>query len=192
MTLRTRSGRRASQNEFELRSFIALLQSENVTRYCEIGARHGDTFHEVAISLPVGSTVVAVDLPGALWGTEASRASLIDAVADLCVRGYKASCLFGDSQTDATQRLVMGRGPYDAMLIDGDHTLAGVTRDWEGYKSMAKLIAFHDIVGTGQIEKVGGRPVEVPLLWSSLRTQYMSHEFVDIDSTMGIGVLEVC
>lgn len=191
MTLTTRSGRAPSQNEFELRSFIAMLQAANVTRYCEVGARHGDTFHEVAINLPLGSTVVAVDLPGGLWGTDKSRASLKEAVADLCARGYKASCLFGDSQTAATQRLVMGRGPYDAMLIDGDHTLAGVTRDWEGYKGMANLVAFHDIVGTGQAEKVHGSPVEVPLLWASLRTQYRSHEFVDVGSKMGIGLLEV-
>ena len=191
MSLATRSGRRASQNELELTSLAHLLQDRGVTSYCEIGARHGDTFHFLMTQLPPGSVGVAVDLPGALWGTEASRASLKEAVADLCGRGYKASCLFGDSQTPAVQKLVMGRGPYDAMLIDGDHTLSGVTRDWEGYKGMAKLVAFHDIVGAGQIEKVGGRPVEVPLLWASLRAKYPSREFIGEGSTMGIGVLEV-
>lgn len=187
--LKTFSGRRPSQNETELRGFIGLLQDRGVTRYCEIGARHGDSFHEIVINLPPGSTAVAVDLPGGLWGTVKSRNSLRRAVADLRARGYKASCLFGDSQTAATQRLVQGRGPYDAMLIDGDHTLAGVTRDWDLYRKMAPLIAFHDIVGTGQAEKVSGNPVEVPILWASLRDQFEHREFIDEGSAMGIGAL---
>jgi predicted O-methyltransferase YrrM len=189
MSLQTHSGRRASQNEYELRSFIALLSERGVRRYLEIGARHGDSFHEIMLGLPVGSTGVAVDLPGGLWGTGKSRDHLKRAVADLNKRGYKCSHLFGDSQTDATKRIIVGRGPYDAILIDGDHTLTGVTRDWLQYKSMAPLIAFHDIVGTGQIEKVGGRQVEVPILWDRLKAQHETVEFVDAGSKMGIGVV---
>jgi hypothetical protein len=69
----TRSGRPPSQIEAELSGFIGLLQERNVRRYLEIGARHGDTFHEVMRSLPVGSVGVAVDLPGGLWGHVKSR-----------------------------------------------------------------------------------------------------------------------
>lgn len=186
--LTTFSGRRASQNEFELRGFIGLLSERGVKSYCEIGARHGDTFHEVVCSLPEGSTAVAVDLPGGLWGTEKSREHLESAVSDLCARGYKASCLFGDSQTEETKRIVVGRGPYDAILIDGDHSLGGVTRDWHLYGELAKTIAFHDIVGTGQIEKVHGSPVEVPILWQSIyRSGAVTREFVAPGSKMGIG-----
>lgn len=186
--LTTFSGRRASQDEFELRSLIALMQGRGVGRYLEIGARHGDTFHEVVCSLPIGSTAVAVDLPGALWGTDKSRQHLERAVADLVARGYNASCLFGDSQTEATKRLIVGRGPFDAVLIDGDHTLAGVTRDWQLYGDMAPLVAFHDIVGTGQSEKVHGSPVEVPILWESIKRSGVDvREFVAPGSRMGIG-----
>lgn len=187
--LTTRSGRNPSQNEFELRGFIELLQAEGVTRYCEIGARHGDTFHEIMLALPVGSVGVAVDLPGGLWGTHKSRKSLVDAVSDLNARGYKCSTVFGDSQTEATRRIIKGRGPYDAILIDGDHTLDGVTRDWMSYKGMAPLVAFHDIVGEGQVEKPHGNPVQVPTLWAALRERHEFREFVDAGSRMGIGVL---
>lgn len=187
--LETFSGRKPSQNEQELRGFIALLRERGVTRYLEIGARHGDTFHEVMLSLPEGSTGVAVDMPGGLWGTSKSRDQLQRAVADLNRRGYRCSTLFGDSQTDATKRLITGRGPFDAILIDGDHTLAGVTRDWAHYGQMAPLVAFHDIVGTGQREKVHGREVEVPILWQQLRGQHRVAEFVADGSAMGIGVV---
>jgi hypothetical protein len=188
--LKTFSGRNPSQDEFELRGFIDLLQRRGVTKYLEIGARHGDTFHEVAISLPVGSKVVAVDLPGGLWGTQKSRHCLERVIADLRARGYDASVIFGDSQTDATRRLIVGRGPFDAILIDGDHTLPGVTRDWDAYGPLAKTVAFHDIVGTGCAEKVHGSPVEVPILWDSIRRSGESIiEFVAPASKMGIGVV---
>lgn len=187
--LETRSGRKASQNEYELRSLIALMLENGVTRYCEIGARHGDTFHHLMLSLPVGSIGVAVDLPGALWGKSSSRASMNDAVADLNARGYQCSAVFGDSTTEATQRIVKGRGPYDAILIDGDHTLAGVTKDWIAYKDCAPLVAFHDIVGAGQIERVTQREVEVPIFWDSIKHDMKHQEFVDTGSAMGIGVV---
>lgn len=130
-----------------------------------------------------------MDLPGGLWGTSKSREHLERAVADLNRRGYKCSALFGDSQTEATKRLVVGRGPYDAVLIDGDHTLQGVTRDWLLYRDIAPLVAFHDIVGEGMVEKVGGRPVDVPVLWDRLKAEHETIEFVDAGSSMGIGVV---
>lgn len=192
--LNTFSGRRPSQNEVELRGFIDLLRARSVTRYLEIGARHGDTFHEIMTALPAGSCGIAVDLPGGLWGTLKSRQALERAVADLRSRGYRANCVFGDSQ-QRSMREFLGSGAmgmplqFDAILIDGDHTLAGVTRDWELYRDLAPLIAFHDIVGTGQAEKVGGRPVEVPVLWDHLKRDHEHHEFVDVGSQMGIGAL---
>jgi hypothetical protein len=188
--LTTFSGRAPSQDEAELRGFISLLQERGVARYLEIGSRHGDSTHEIAINLPPGSTIVAVDLPGGLWGTERSRPHLERVIADLCARGYKASCIFGDSQTDATKRLIIGRGPYDAILLDGDHTLKGVTRDWQLYGDMAPIVAFHDITGTGQAEKVHGSPVEVPILWDAIvRSGESVREFVTPGSHMGIGAV---
>lgn len=165
------------------------MNERGVTRYLEIGSREGDTFVEVMESLPTGSHGVAVDLPGGLWGKESTRQKLPRAIAHLQAKGYNVSCLFGDSQSDAMRRLVKGRGPYDAILIDGDHTLAGVTRDFDNYHRMAPLVAFHDIVGTGQAEKVTGREVEVPIFWQAVKHRHNHHEFVDRGSKMGIGVL---
>lgn len=187
--LKTLSGRRASQNESELGGFIALLQAQSVRSYCEIGARHGDTFVAVMESLPVGSRGIAVDLPGGLWGKDSTRPALERAVVHLIDKGYDVSWLFGDSTTPATRAQIVGRGPYDAILIDGDHTYAGVTKDWELYGRMARLVAFHDIVGTGEIEKVHGNVVEVPRLWAEIRaTGKRVSEFIDEGSRMGIGV----
>lgn len=188
--LKTFSGRCASQNEWELRAFIQLIVERGARRYLEIGAREGDTFHEVMMSLPKGATGVAVDLPGGLWGKDSTRHQLPAAVEDVTKNSRKASFLFGDSSTDATRRLIVGRGPYDAILIDGDHTYSGVLADWRAFGGMAPIVAFHDIVGAGQSERVTGREVEVPRLWAEIKASGLrTVEFVAPGSKMGIGVV---
>lgn len=187
--LRTFSGRRASQSEYELRNLIQLLRDRGVTRYLEIGARHGDTFHEVMINLPVGSYGLAVDLPGALWGTASSVTSLQRAAADLRLRGYTIDVIIGDSTSPNIVKRVLSAAPFGAALIDGDHSYVGAKKDWLNYKASAPLIAFHDIVGDGQFEQVTRRPVEVPKLWAELKREYEGClEFVDTQFTMGVGV----
>lgn len=183
----TFSGRKASQNAFELESFVNFLKENRVQRYAEIGSREGDTFHHVMSSLPKGSFGVAVDLPGGLWGKSTTRNGLVRAVNDL--KDYDVRYIFGDSQSAEVAHMLEEFGPFDAILIDGDHTLEGVTKDWNNYKSMAKIIAFHDIVGTGQRERVYKKGVEVPILWDQIKKDYTHYEFIDQDSKMGIGVI---
>lgn len=188
--LTTFSGRKASQNEYELTSFIEFLRSERVRTYAEVGAREGDTFHDVVTSL--GLTYgLAIDYPGALWGKSTTAVQLDKCAADLVSRGMDVEHILGDSKSDAVINFAETRAPFDAILIDGDHTYAGVKADWENYRGLARIVAFHDIVGTGQREKVSGREVEVPRLWAEIKAsgQYETHEFVDEASAMGIGVV---
>ncbi len=191
--LKTFSGRRASQNEIELRAMIDLFKRLGVKSYLEIGARHGDTFHEVMINLDENACGLAVDLPGALWGTKSSVSDLMKANEDLCAEGYNSQTLFGDSGSQQTIDAVKYFAPFDAILIDGDHTLSGVKRDYINYKSMAKkVICFHDIVGRGEMEKVTRQSVEVPIFWEGVKHEYRPAdivEFVAPDSKMGIGCI---
>lgn len=187
--LKTFSGRNASQNEYELRNFIDFLVKNNVKRYLEIGSRHGDTFHEVMRHLPVGSFGCAVDLPGGLWGKKNTEESLALACNDLSDKGYSIMTILGDSSSREIVEAVKVLGDFDAILIDGDHTYTGAKKDWLNYKDLAKYVAFHDIVGTGQKEKVSNRKVEVPILWAELKSQLeFTVEYINSGSTMGIGV----
>jgi len=188
--LKTFSGRKPSQHPAELGQFIDMLLRLGVRRYLEIGARHGDTFHAVMSALPKGSLGMAVDLPGGKWGQSNSQKALAAAAADIEAQGKTAVVVLADSHQAGTARTVRRHTPFDAVLIDGDHTLAGVTRDWELYGAMADVVAFHDIDGAGVTAKRGGHPVEVPLLWQKLRCGHgMAREIIAPGSKMGIGVL---
>lgn len=189
----TFSKKYSSQSAYELDGFIAFLRQQNVRSYLEIGARHGDTFHAVMSALPAGSLGVAVDLPGGLWGKESSKQQLKLAVEDLRAKGYTIHCLFGDSQSAEMRARVAEFAPFDAVFIDGDHTLAGVTRDWYNYREMAPMIGFHDIVGTGQRENRTKHAVDVPILWQKIKQEVIEagggvSEWIEEQSSMGIGV----
>lgn len=187
---KTFSGQKPSQDEGELAAFVALLRAENVCRFLEIGSRQGDTFHRILSALQPGSSGVACDLPGGLWGRKDTERYLRAAVDDLRARGYRASRLLGDSRAAATISIIARRGPYDAILIDGDHSYDGVAEDWRNYREMARIVAFHDIAGSGQAEGVNGFPVEVPRLWAEIKASgARTVEFVSPGSKMGIGVV---
>jgi len=190
MTMHTFSGRRASQRADELLPFIELLRDRGVRRYLEIGARHGDTFHHIMRALPKQSYGVAVDLGGGAWGTPASVPHLRRATEDLVRRGYRIDVVLGDSCTKRVRDQVEECGPFDAVLIDGDHRYSGVSADWNFYGQLAPIVAFHDISGEGETTKDGqALPVEVPRLWHELKPHFNCVEFVGAESTMGIGVI---
>jgi hypothetical protein len=182
----TRSGHRASQREDEIIEFLALLQAEGVRRYLEVGARNGDTFHRVMVSLGLGAYGVAVDLPGAKWGWDFSERELRAAASDLCGRGQDVHIVIGDSAAPETIANVRALGAYDALLIDGDHSYAGVAADWRNYAGMARIVAFHDI---DEVEQRSRRPIDVPRLWKETKQSYRHREIIGAERGMGIGVL---
>ena len=181
----TRSGRLASQQPAELASLIGLFRERGVRSYLEIGARHGDTFFDVMTSLPAGSVGVAVDMPNGPWGGN-SKNAMLECLCELSDLGYNVSAMFGDSSSLVPE--VLARGPFDAVLIDGDHRYDGVKSDWHNYGD-APLVAFHDIDGEGL--ECGGLPVEVPRLWREIKAEHDTIEFIQPsdDRRMGIGVV---
>lgn len=188
----TFSGLKSSQSKFELNSLIEYLKSQNVTSYLEIGARQGDTFVAVMESLPVGSVGLAVDLPGGLWGKSNTGPYLEKAIDHLRSKGYIVHMLLGDSTDPEVIQKIKNFGDFQATLIDGDHTLAGVYKDFRNYGQKG-IVCFHDIVGEGQKEGVHNNQVEVPKLWNMLINVHkggLFKEFVDEGSTMGIGVYD--
>lgn len=148
------SGKPWPQYQEEIKKFIQLLLDENCRSYLEIGCRYGDTWHAVGMALPEGSKLVAVDLPGGKLGKEVrhqhSASFLKKAKRHLVRNGQDAHFIIGDSQSDIIIQTTRQFAPFDVVFIDGDHTAHGVRKDLENYAPMARLVAFHDIVGTGK------------------------------------------
>lgn len=184
----TLSGKGRAHVERELADFLALIQQMDCRSYLEIGCRDGDTFALVADILPAGARMTAIDLPGAKWGRKSSRGNLEGAIEYAKAKGHRVTLHLADSHLLAT-RALLGFDHFDCVFIDGDHTYAGVSRDWQLYGPLAdRLVAFHDIVGEGQGRN--GNVVEVPRFWRELvEGGSETREIVAEGSVMGIGVV---
>jgi hypothetical protein len=178
----TLSGQTASQQPNELARFIGLIQG--CRSYLEIGARQGDTFYEVCKAIQP-EKALAVDLPFGPWGTD-SELDLTRAVDLLRADGIDARCIFGSSQDPSIIKYVWEFGPFDCVLIDGDHRYEGVRQDYEHFA--CPVTAFHDICSEGFIK--GDMKFGVAEFWREIR----GDSFIEIidpsdNRPMGIGVL---
>ncbi len=116
--------------------YLAHLSGEKVESYLEIGVRHGGTFVITVEYLqrfhPV-KKAVGVDIrrcPGLVeYGKLNPRARFTVA----------------DSQSAGFQTLLDAEGPFDLVLIDGDHSREGCWNDFELLKDRARILVFHDI-----------------------------------------------
>lgn len=187
--MKTFSGHPAVQVEWELEQLLALVRREAPSSYLEIGVARGDTFHAIVSAMPPGSRAVAIDYPEQAWGLRGSLQDLKAAARDLRRRGYDVTLIAGDSQSRVVIDQV--RGPFDLVLIDGDHTAEGVAADWINYGADARVVAFHDIADTMRPNRKGER-IEVPEFWRALREGRRVEEFIAPGSTMGIGVVYQC
>ncbi len=79
------------------------------------------------------------------------------------------------------------------MFIDGDHSLEGVTRDWEMYGPLVGeggMVAFHD-VAPHDVDT----DCQVSVFWEKIRQSYPTIEFIEPPSEEdskqwgGIGII---
>lgn len=74
----------------------------------------------------------------------------------------------------------------DFLFIDGDHTVEGVTADYEDYREFVRpggLIAFHDIV-----EKQPLPTNQVALFWQRIKHETETTEFIHDPQQCGFGI----
>jgi len=172
----------AAQIASEFAAYAGLLMREGVKSYLEIGSQYGASLWSAAKVLPKGSRIVSVDMPQ----KQETEDSLKDCVRELQTLGFDAKLFVGDSARWHTE--VSQFGPFDCVFIDGNHTLPGVTADWQNYGPMGKMVAFHDIVWDRPV-RPGRLPIEVSHLWRNLKKEHRHVEFIAPGSEKGIGVL---
>jgi cephalosporin hydroxylase len=143
---------------------------------CEIGAASGGTLCALAhVARP--SLLISVDID--------FTAPRLHALPKLGCDGQTIVCIAGDSHANPVRARVediLDGRRFDVLFIDGDHSYAGVSADFQAYAPFVRpggLIGFHDIVpdfktrfGTPTAADSGG----VPQFWRELTKTYTEHE----------------
>lgn len=179
------------QDPVEIKAFADMVAREKISSYLEIGSKFGGSLWYVSQSLQPRSRIVAVDLPGGTKAWRESEASLKRCVVELIDKGHDARIIWGNSQDRNVVEQVRKLGPFDLILIDGDHRMPGVTADWNNYSEMGKRIAFHDISWRRAPQWEGTR-IDVPQFWEEKKAQFERFEefkFCPTGKNNGIGVL---
>jgi predicted O-methyltransferase YrrM len=172
----------------EIVELLRRLAEDPPRRVLEIGTANGGSLFLLTRVARTDATIVSVDLPGGLFGGgyPASRAPLYESFA----RGRQSIELMrADSHDQSTCDAVatlFGGSAVDFVLIDGDHSLEGVRRDFELYAPLVRdegLIALHDIVPASP-GVVGG----VPAFWKELKDRLDGEEIVADRGQGGFGI----
>lgn len=177
------------QDMIEFNQFLELIKKESVTRYLEIGSKHGGTLWRVGNILPPRSLIVSVDLPHGDGSFKESQPHLEACVSKLLEMGHRAYLLLGDSTDPQVIEDVRKLGPFDLVFIDANHTEPYVWKDWTNYGPMANIVAFHDIGWEARPMNPGKMPIHVPLVWNKIKNDYRHIEIRNCPRDNGIGVL---
>jgi cephalosporin hydroxylase len=166
--------------------------------YMEIGVAAGGTFALMSTLFP--GTKIGIDKPIPIGDDRdgSGQTILFDQIAkrDVLIKkhcGDNIHLFSLDSHDDATlseaEKALTGKA-VDFLFIDGDHTYAGVKKDYQMYSPLVRkggIIAFHDI----QVNP-GAPKCEVPKFWKELVTDRGGRgmfEFNILSNEQGIGVV---
>ena len=183
----------------ELCLLLTLVQALQPRAVIEIGTAHGGTLFCLARVAARDATIISVDLRHGefgggypSWRRRLYRSILKD--------DQKLVLIEGDSHAESTHAAVveaLDGQRADFLLIDGDHTRAGVLADFEMYTTLLGtrgVVGLHDIVPDRAPPTPPGAPIlgtcsgDVPDVWQFLRDQHPSEEFVEDSAQCGFGI----
>lgn len=191
------------QERSEIRGFLTMIAKARPRTIVEIGTSNGGSLFLLARVAAPDAVLVSIDLPHGEFGGgyPSSRSILYRSFAS---HDQRIELLRADSHDPATldaARTVLGGREVDVLFIDGDHSYAGVKKDFDMYAPLVRhggIVGFHDIVPASpsgptprndDVLQAG----EVPSYWAELRTAHDVSEFVeDWDSgRFGIGAIHL-
>lgn len=188
MMLATLEYAKPLQVQSEMEQLIELLIAEGVNSYLEIGSRYGGSLETIVRATNASATVV--DFPGGNFGDVNSAPILLATVDRLRKDGFTINdVIFGPSLAPEVRERAGAFEPYDAVMIDADHSYLAVNNDFHFYSPMARMAIIHDIAAPAGTKSKNGLPVEVPLFWKRIKNLYRHTEIIAPDTNMGIGVV---
>lgn len=178
----------------ELQRLFDLVFNRRPQIFCEIGTREGGTLLALSHALPIGATLVAVDVN--------HKKELKDAMRQLVRSDIEIKFITGDSTDLATIDCVcqsLGGTAIDFLFIDGSHEYHDVKRDLLNYAKLMNqtgMIALHDIVIDRQQRgdpNGKARSGDVPRLWMHLKQSDLLTDEILVNPEQdgcGIGLVE--
>ncbi len=177
------------QIDEEIYELARLIQSMKPMTVCEIGTASGGTLLLFSTLCPLNATIISIDLPGGPYGGgyPKFRTSFYNSFAR---KEQRLFLLRTNSHSRSTLRAVekiLGRRRLEFLFIDGDHTYAGVKRDFDIYSSLIEsghgMVALHDIV-----EYPADPTYGVCHFWNELKHSYRTKEIVSNPRQIGYGI----
>lgn len=167
--------REALQKPTELAHFLAYVDGRLKT-VVEIGTAQGGMFGALCEVADPDALLVSIDLPGGdadeVSPNDKYGARDTDKMASYAQEGQRVEFLQMDSQDPATRATllrILGGRKIDLLFIDGDHSYAGVKKDFDNYSPLVAedgVIALHDIAPHIIIG------CEVDRLWHELKRRF--------------------
>jgi len=177
------------QVDTEMAELVALIKNEGARSYLEIGARYGGSFERIMMAMGKDARGTLIDFPGGNFGDHNSAPILLSAVSRLRRNGRVVNPIFGPSSAPEVFERAKAWAPYDAVLIDADHSYEAVRRDFFMYAPLGHMVILHDIAAPEGTQSKTGRPVEVPRFWAEMKGRYPHEEIIAPNTNMGIGVI---
>jgi predicted O-methyltransferase YrrM len=180
----------ANQKPAEVSRLLELVAALRPRHACEIGSYNGGNLFLISQMCASRAKIVSIDIDN-----DRLKRWVFPRLAG---RGRSLYCINADSHLDSTrvqlERILNGH-PLDFLFIDGDHSYAGVRRDFELYSPLVRsggVIALHDIVpdhrsrpGVDTSHWAG----EVPVFWDQIKRKFNSlSEFIDEPDQDGYGI----
>lgn len=180
------------QKETEIVNLLMAASQLPIVSALEIGTANGGTFYLLCKAAKRNATLITIDTEND-W----RRAALFRSYSRL---GQRIHIIRGDSQEEKTFWKVvnaLGSRKLDLLFIDGDHSFAGVSTDFELYSRLVRpggIIAMHDIIPDYHTRYGIATPNyagDVPKFWSTIRSRWKSQEFVDSydQDAYGVGMI---
>ncbi len=177
------------QIKSEVNEFFGIVQRLNPKIVVEIGTANGGTLFLFA-NVANPEKIVSIDLPHGSFGGGYPfwKIPFYKSLG----KNHIIELIRSDSHLDKTLedlRILLKRKSVDVLLIDGDHTYQGVSKDFQMYSPLVKeggIVAFHDIVIHDE-----SSGCDVYKFWNEIKSSYEYKEIIEnpLQKWAGIGVL---
>jgi len=179
----------AIQIHLELSQLVEFIQKwGQPVNVLEIGTQKGGTLWLWCQLADPQATIVSLDLPDGPFGGGYSAID-VPHLRSFPGEDQTLKLITGNSHESRSLDAVKGFVDYlDFLFIDGDHTIEGVTQDWQMYNPLVRpggLVVFHDIAHHDFYPEC-----DVKTLWDEIKEDYEHYEFCAPGTQWGgIGVL---